>query len=251
MPFTGPGGVGDARIMIEQVEPKKFELLEGFRYTRGATGEAFDVTPAGLKETDLTSVPFLFRWFVNAYGRHTLPALLHDCLIRGKCAKTASPRATPPTRAEADDIFLEALTDEEVPFIRRHLMWAAVTFNTRIRYERTSVKVAMWLWVAFALTGTTLVFAPWWCSWFDWFPHLGPIPLLSVAAILAPNAGARLWGSKYRAGWWFSNGIPLLGPPGVVVLVWFGAYKGLEEAYRRTFPSKFGKTSPPPSVKDF
>ena len=80
MPFTGPAGVGDARVRLEQVEPKRFVLLEGFRYRSPATGKRFEVTPKSLHKTDLASVPFLMRWFVNSYGRHTLPALLHDCL---------------------------------------------------------------------------------------------------------------------------------------------------------------------------
>ncbi len=251
MPFCALDGTVPAPVKLEQVESKKFELIEGFRYVDDLSRKVFEVTPMGLGPTDLTSVPFLFRWFVNAYGRHTLPALLHDCLIRGECAKDATVSGQPPTRAEADDIFLEALCEQGVPFIRRHLMWAAVTFNTRIRYESAGVRAAMWIWVVSAIAGTALVFAPWWWSALDWFPHLGPVPLLSLLAVLAPNAGALLWGRKRRAGLWFSNGIPLLGPPGVVVLAWFGAYKLMENVYARVFHSRFGRTTPPPSVKDF
>ena len=109
MPFAGPAGVGDAVVKLQQVAPKDFVLLEGFRYT-SASGVAYEVQPTALGSTDLASIPYVFRWFVHSYGRHTLPALLHDCLVRGACASATA--APVPSRVEADDLFLEAMAAE-------------------------------------------------------------------------------------------------------------------------------------------
>jgi Protein of unknown function (DUF1353) len=246
MPFSSLSGTRPARIRLEQVEPKKFVLLRGFRYVRPSTGQAFEVTPAGLGPTDLTTIPFPFRWFVNAYGRHTLPALLHDLLVREEDAKAATVSGVAPKRAEADDIFLEALGEEGVPVLRRHLMWAAVTFTTRFCHGSGVAQGFMRLWLACAVAGTSLVFAPWWCSWLDGPPRVCGVPLLSIVGILAPSLGALLWGRKYWAGWWFSNGLVVLGPPSLVILPIFAVYYGAEFFFHKAFG-----TPRPPSITNF
>jgi hypothetical protein len=224
MTFSGPGGIGPARVRLEQIKPNRFVLLEGFRY-RSDAGAEFELTPATLGETDLTSVPFGFRWFVNSYGRHTLPALLHDCLVRPDCAReVVQPDAAPPSRAQADDVFLEALRDQGVPFVRRHLMWASVVFNTRFTRAGALGFALMCIWVAAAASGTVSFFGGiWW--WFPWLP---------IIAALAPIPFALLWRTKWRAGIWFGYGVVFLAPAGLAVHASYAAYWALESFIVRT-----------------
>jgi len=234
MPFSGPGGVGKARVQLEQISPKRFKLLRGFRYEPEVGGAHYEVTPEALESTDLTSVPFLFRWFVNSYGRHTLPSLLHDCLVRGDCAQavTGPPGTSPPTRSEADHIFLEALRAEETPWIRRRLIWSAVTFSTRFSHSGPLSTTLMILWILGAVAGTALFVAG---VWFG-------IPLMYVAAGLAPIAATLLWGPERRAGIWLGYGVIFLLPAAIVVLGSYLVYWLAERALN---------TPSPPSPKNF
>ncbi len=240
MPFNALDGVSKANVKLEQVESKRFKLLEGFRYRREHSADSFAVTSGDLGNTDLTSVPFGLRWFVNSYGRHTLAALLHDCLINGMCARAATiAPAVPPTRSQADDIFLEALSERKVPIIRRHLMWSAVTFNTRFSYAGGVAKLLMVLWILLALAGSALFF-----SGFFW-----GFPWVPIAAALAPFGASALWASKWKAGIWFGYGVVFLVPAAVVVHLSFLAYLLAEEVVGSL--SKQGPEAGPPSPENF
>jgi Protein of unknown function (DUF1353) len=115
----------DPEIELVQYESNRFKLADGFtlRYRDPRTKKRYTVTQHGIGEdgTDLASVPTALWWYVGSYGRHTPAALLHDVLVR---------RKGKPTRKEADRIFLRALRDLNVPFIRRWLMWTAVSLET-------------------------------------------------------------------------------------------------------------------------
>ena len=247
MPFSGPSGVGDARIRLQQVDAKLFELLEAFRYSR-PSGAVFDVTPEILGKTDLTSVPAGFRWFVNSYGRHTLPALLHDCLIDTERAQRATqPLAgvvAAPTRAVADDIFLETLQLQQVPRIRRYLMWAAVTFATRFLYSGWLVRTGMIVWTLAALVGTLLVYST--VSWPDWTRvEIADWSRLAVG-ILAPMPFAVTWGRSWFAGICFGYGIVFLVPATIVVHVSFALYWVVEKILQL-----LGLSTAPPDIDKF
>jgi hypothetical protein len=224
--------------MLEQVKANRFKLLEAIHYVRPDASSAFEVTPDILGETDLTSVPFGFRWFVNAYGRHTLPALLHDCLIdpEDAAAATLPGGAPPPDRSEADDIFLEALRDRRVPLIRRRLMWSSVTFNTRFSYAGLWARLFTILWILCATAGTLTFFSAWWWAG----------PWLSILATFAPIPAAALWGAKWRAGIWFGYGVVFLVPAAIVVHASYFVYAAVE----RVIPQG-PVPAEPPSPKTF
>ena len=119
--FTSVDGFASARVVVEQRSDTAFVLREGFRYRNDEEDLDFTVLPDDLPETDLASVPWFLRWFVPAYGRHSLAALLHDHLVEN--GDRLTPRVS---RVRADEIFLQALEELGVPTLRRHLMWAAV-----------------------------------------------------------------------------------------------------------------------------
>lgn len=79
------------------------------------------IVPEGF-ETDLASIPRLFRFLIVKNGRHRAAAIVHDYLCR---LKMAFPRDL------ADKIFLEAMKVRGVPRIRRTLMYWAVALNTQ------------------------------------------------------------------------------------------------------------------------
>lgn len=73
--------------------------------------------PAGF-QTDLASIPRLFRGFIPSAGPYQRAAVLHDYVY-----------ATRPegwTRKEADQLFLDAMEAAGVNWITRHTMHAAV-----------------------------------------------------------------------------------------------------------------------------
>lgn len=239
MGFQNPTGTGPAEVKLHQVEPKRFELLDGFRYTSDGADE-YAVSPSALKQTDLASVPFAFRWFVQSYGRHTLPALLHDCLVRPDCAATTGSSGI--TREAADDVFLEAMQVEGVPFFRRHLMWSAVSIHTRFSYSGSLARLLTIVWGIVAALGIALVVSGFVRLFDD--PDGAAIALL-VAGSLGPIPGALLWLHRWRAGVWFGYAVVFLLPATLVIYASFLPYRILERIAARR------DGNAPPSYRNF
>lgn len=212
--FTTIDGEESARVVIEQRSDIGFVLREGFRYRDEEVAIDFTVLPADLPVTDLATVPWYLRWFVPAYGRHSLAALLHDHLLENGA------RLTPPVdRVQADDLFLAALRDLEVPLVRRHLMWAAVNLETRLCLGG-GARRAMQAWLGASLIGTiTLLLAV-----------IAGEPWLTMGAIVAPFAGSLLWWPQLRIGLVAGYGAAILGPPAVVVTIAYAIYWASERA---------------------
>ena len=139
MPFYEVDGDTPARVVLEQTGPTTFRVVEPFRYVDAVTGEQFVVPDPrwGDAETDLASVPGILLWFVPRYGQHTLPALLHDQLVDHDLADR---------REKADRIFRDAMGEQGVRFLRRWLMWTAVSLATMVRDRRWPLgPIVAWL----------------------------------------------------------------------------------------------------------
>jgi hypothetical protein len=123
---------------------EEFVLRAPLRWTgtfRGCDGELL-VDPAVTEEkefkTDLASVPRSLTWLFPRYGRYTKAAVLHDFLCQNfdKAEFACAPNgATGQTielkdRSDADEAFREVMREANVPWLRRWLMWAAVTYKT-------------------------------------------------------------------------------------------------------------------------
>ncbi|MDG2307051.1 MAG: DUF1353 domain-containing protein [Candidatus Binatia bacterium] len=215
--FTSTDGTASARVVIEQRADSGFVLREGFRYRDEGADLDLTVLPADLPVTDLASVPWFLRWFVPAYGRHSLAALLHDHLIENGA------RLVPPvSRVRADEIFLAALGDLRVPLVRRHLMWAAVNLKTRLNRGGLA-RFGMQAWIVASLLGTATL--------------LGAIvarePLLTIGAVIAPIAGALMWWPQFRIGLVAGYGAALLGPPAITISIAYATYALTERAVGR------------------
>lgn len=217
MGFVNPSGEPINTVLLRHLGRQEFRLAEPFVYERedqSATPREYLVEPSDLPMTDLASVPWFLRWFVPRYGRHTLPALLHDWQYDNEIV----------SREEADMIFNESLASSGVPLVRRNLMTAAVLLFTRLRSPIRAVGITLWF-LAFLL-GTWVVLnsvfdwwePSWWQSWF------GPV------AALAPILGSALWGVHYRFGLWAGYGALIIAPPTAVIMLSQGAYWLIEQA---------------------
>ena len=225
-------GPGDPEVLLKQVGPNSFQLLHGFRYQVPPDGVVY-VVPAhdpdrSPKEpnnsTDLASVPFWLWWFVASYGLHTRAALLHDHLVDVKDID----------RVEADRVFRLALEESKVRWMRRWLMWAAVSVATMALKARA--RFAAFVATLLVLGGALAVWALGWLSDLPgdvpaWVPALvvfgagfgfgllWPLALIGVLLIAAPTIVvwvvlAVVWLLDLaKAGWNKLRGRPFERPP--------------------------------------
>lgn len=184
IPFKKRWSDKDADIVLRQVSPKDFRLEEPFKFKH--EGEEDVIVERG-DVTDLASVPEFLTWLVPRYGRHTLPALLHDHLV--------VPDMNANLREQADTTFRDTMGAAKVPLVRRWMMWAAVSLATQWQQSwKTKVLVLAWL-ALYALAGFDLFFA---------LIGRRPVPAVSSFAAIAvilvsPLALSLVWGSRY----WF------------------------------------------------
>lgn len=209
-----------ARIRLSQVDRKAFELESALLYT-GPTGvaglpvEARTLHPDDLgpkRRTDLASVPAALTWLVSPYGVHTPAALLHDRLI-------GEPGLPGVSDVQADRYFRFMLQALGVRWLRRWLMWSAVTFGTRWRaggWRRALVMV----WVVLAAGGMGL---------FAYGVLAGSWTAVVVAA-LGPVPASALWGRQFRAALLAAATAIWVLPPTVIGAAGFWVYAALEHA---------------------
>jgi hypothetical protein len=169
--FPLPGTGERPEVILRQVSPNAFQLLWGFTYE--APGSPADTgckvpqhNPKADPEensTDLASVPPLLWWLIASYGLHTRAALFHDHFVdhppKGK------------TRKDVDTLFRNALRESEVRWLRRWLMWTAVSLRTR--FGRVGLVV-----ILLHLTLLTFVTLFWLFGHRPWWP-LGWMPASS------------------------------------------------------------------------
>jgi hypothetical protein len=205
-----------ARIVLQQVDAMDFNLMEAFRYV-GAAG-TWTVEPADLQGTDLASIPPFLSWFVSRYGVHTLAALLHDHL----CENGA--RLDPPvTRKQADDVFLTALGELKVPWLRSRLMWCAVSLATRWRGSLAG-RLPMMLWIALSALGFGAVA----------YSLVLVQPMVLAAALVGPIPGSLLWGRHRKAAGLFAGyTLWLVALPALLDLVVYKVYAVAEVSVGR------------------
>jgi hypothetical protein len=137
VPFHG-------EVVVTPIPPecRRWRLVEPFTYE--ARDEPFTV-PRDFT-TDFASVPRVVVWLLPRYGPWTQAAILHDHLW-------AEARRGAVDRYDADGIFLRAMRELGVPFLRRWIMWTAVRWASGPR---------------------------------SWFAR-GPVPVLKMVAVSVPT----------------------------------------------------------------
>jgi Protein of unknown function (DUF1353) len=216
MPFDP----ADRRLELRVIPPNRFQLLKRFSYT-DPKKRLHVITPNGVGNTDLASVPWFLWWFVASYGRHTAAALVHDQLI-----ETID-------RRQADWVFRSALKESGTGLFRRWLMWAAVSFETSFRTtfmdldrvdgypERRKQRTGGWVTlVGFAfvfghLASAVVLAGGWWkWTWPIGHPWHGHAPSQWLGVVLA-IAWIAMW---RRPGILLAIALAILGPAIVAVL---------------------------------
>ena len=119
------GNIVLERLPIQSGDRELFRLNRAVTYTAtraDGTALAYTVPPPTDPDfvTDLTSVPQLLTWLVPKSGKHLPAALVHDGLVD----------ETTIDRFEADQLFRDGMGDLDVGFIRRWIMWTAVSIET-------------------------------------------------------------------------------------------------------------------------
>jgi hypothetical protein len=119
-------------VVVREIDDETWELTEALVY-KGNT-DTF-VVKNGFR-TDFASVPRAFVWLIPSYGRYTKAAILHDFL----CEESKAGRFD---RNDADGIFRRAMRELGVSFLRRWMMWGAVSLATQwiaIRHGHPALK---------------------------------------------------------------------------------------------------------------
>ncbi len=224
MPFyLSSADAEQPKVTLEVVDDRRFRLMTAFVYedpfdmaSREAAGAGADPAagpppwlwqvPGRGEITDLASVPpLLWGWFAP-YGRQLLPALLHDhycaqasALVDSAPAgqRAAARRLAGRHRAHADLLFRRSLREQQMPFTRRWLMWAAVSLDGMWSFRRIPCMVT-------ALLAVVLSWLIWSLSWrLD-----GPVVALTVAAapaviaLLVRITGAEPVAGRPQGRWW-------------------------------------------------
>ncbi|WP_408657751.1 DUF1353 domain-containing protein [Jatrophihabitans sp.] len=191
-----------ARLPLWQLrQPYGYVAKDGRYFVVPAHTSSID---APGQSTDLTSVPGFLWGILGPYGQHLRSALLHDhrcevakhpCLAhpedRDAAGRPVPPGRTPvQIRAEADDLFREALRCEGVGPARRWIFWAGVSFGRFFNYSKWLAIELVALVFAVAIVGlhaltVALGGGPprldgWLSDWPFWLAVLGLVVLMAV-----------------------------------------------------------------------
>lgn len=251
MPFYEVGSEVPAEVVIEQLTATRFKVMKPFRYVEldpaGKPVAQFIVPDPrwGDQTTDLASVPEILSWVVPRYGRHTLPAILHDQILRHDLVDQ-------PERA--DRIFRDAMGEQRVPLVMRWVMWAAVSMRTicarhRWAYAPIAAWIVLWAATAFRLTPP---FAAWKVAPFTWLVYV-PWYVAAGFAVVGPPVLALTWVGRYDVGAISGYGAFLFAVPITAVVLALGVYRACElalEVFDTAGTVRTGVPAPPPAVAD-
>ena len=106
-------------LVIRPVNGDEWELAQQLHY-KTLAGEEI-VVPIGF-QMDLASIPRIFTPIFPVHGKHTRAAVVHDWLYANRGHLPAGEF----TRKEADTVFLEAMKELGVGWLKRSMMYAAV-----------------------------------------------------------------------------------------------------------------------------
>jgi regulator of sirC expression with transglutaminase-like and TPR domain len=87
-------------------------------------------------DTDYASVPRIFWSIYPPDGEYRAAAVVHDWLYWNLSKEENGAWETPITRAQADTVFMEALTALKIPFLRRHVLHLAVRIGGWLPWKR-------------------------------------------------------------------------------------------------------------------
>jgi hypothetical protein len=217
MPFSVP----ESGVLLELSTPREFVLQSQFIYTPSppirlhrvqldVQLNAPIVVPAK-ETTDLASVPPILWGLIASYGRHTLPALMHDHLCDIADEKSESGENWSHWRARADEAFHSALRDPEGGFGLTSPPWRAVMLWAGVAVGR-QFKTARWQGIGIVLASVLgwaalCILTPWvrgmlrpltaWLGTYWWVPaSIGVVFLLFTLSAISrrvPRSRSKPW----------------------------------------------------------
>jgi hypothetical protein len=227
-------------------EVYKWKMVQPLTWSGTLGGSATTITvPASEAQpfvTDLASVPRTMTWLFPRYGAYTKAAVVHDHLCQSfsnpdRAGVVASGTGSTPVRdrSDADVVFWTLMGELGVPWMRRLLMWGAVswaTLFTALFPGRSSKPVARWVGRAVLVLGAIAAiqlhpFAGW--------AGLGVVvPGVALAVAVGGSIGMgrvdRL--GHYLGAWALTIGFSGLLAFGLVLGVILAAYLLVEDASR-------------------
>ncbi len=220
IPFKKRWSDNDAHVVLRQLDGKTFRMAEGFRYQ--VEGEDKHVVRPHWA-TDLASVPGFLTWLISRYGRHSLPVLLHDCLIEENMEAYK--------RKEADDVLRDSMDKTEVPFVRRWMMWAGVSLFSQSKGSWAR-KALIGLWLASYFLAALALFVPPLGRWLAPFPTSFRV----LAVLVSPLLLSVLWWKRYLIGMISAYTVLLIAAPSTAIFVTLLLYAGVERAVALVLP---------------
>jgi hypothetical protein len=110
-------------VVVKQIDDVNWNTMAALAYD----GKIDHWTVPVDSPTDFASVPRVFVWFLPRYGRYTKAAILHDYLWRTQAKEGHM------SWIDADGLFRRAMREQDVPFLRRWMMWAAVRWAALLK----------------------------------------------------------------------------------------------------------------------
>ena len=232
------GNIVLERLPIQQGDREEFRLHRDVTYSTSLDDGSpfvYTVPPANEPDwvTDLASVPQLLTWLVPTSGKHLPAALVHDALVDDPSID----------RFHADELFRDGMGDLEVGFIRRWLMWTAVTLETIRRRADLATKLRTFgslvlivlLGVAATVNlATDVTVLPWMGSEDGVGGFVVETALGLAGAVVIPIAlGVLFWAPVRTAGVIAGVSIAVLFHAMVLVGAVYGFYRLLEGTPRR------------------
>jgi hypothetical protein len=228
------------RLRIDRGEREQYRLHRSVSYYDDETARTYVVPPGeefGDFETDLASVPQLFTWLVPKSGNHLAAALVHDHLVDLDPRRYGDQIGV--DRHVADRIFRDAMGDLDVGFIRRWLMWTAVSIKTIEKRGTTPQRVGAFgslaLIVVLGALATANLFTD--HTLVPWMGDRGvaaEIALGLAGAVVIPIVlGALLWSPIRIAGVIAGVALSLLLHAMALLFVTYLAYSWVERWPRR------------------
>lgn len=104
---------------------RPFRVEDDFAYPTDIPGVPSPVRVPANYLTDIYSIPWFFRWAMDRISARQEPAVIHDRLYATRVC----------TRAQADDVLLEAMMRYSVPAWQRTIIWLAVRFGGKKGWE--------------------------------------------------------------------------------------------------------------------
>jgi hypothetical protein len=254
-PFHKQFSDNPAQVVVRQKDASRFVLREPIRYE--ADGRSFVVPMDDV--SNFASVPRFLTWLIPRYGRHSMAALLHDHLQRHLRRSSEPEVEGKVTWDEADVIFREAMRGTRVPFVRRWLMWAAVSLRS-VFHSGPLGKIAVVGWVAvFVALGLGWPLALLSIAVRGRFgeaisgglaPAVGRVfghaagafvvdwsaLILVVAALVLPVLLSPLWLGRWRLGLISGLGLALIAFPALLAVIFGAVYLAVEWVVERMQP---------------